>query len=331
MSSILEALRKLEAEKAAKQAEEGGERAFEPKNAGMELLADAPEHPSGSAIQVRPATLVAGALGLVAVLALISGVVAMLVVRSYTQSTPPSTPGPAASIAPAPPLVATPAPAAIAPEPATLAAKPEPPAMPAETTKEEPQPAPTAEKPEARPEVAAAPAPKPEAPAEETPAEPEPKPRRALPEETEPKLAAKADDSSNGNAPMALSVPGQQPARDRGSRFSAPQPSTPSMAAPMAAPNSEPQPAAAPDVTVNLDALPVLRGGELARFGLETMHINVLREAGPNRPYAVAIINLNNVYVGDTIPGTSVKLVGIRRNGIGIQIPSTGETFFVEQ
>lgn len=86
----------------------------------------------------------------------------------------------------------------------------------------------------------------------------------------------------------------------------------------------------------NLDGLPTMRGGELDRYGLGNLHINVLREATSDRPYAVAMINLENVYVGDKVPGSQATLIGVRsdgpggrEDGIAVQIDGTGEQFFI--
>ncbi len=82
---------------------------------------------------------------------------------------------------------------------------------------------------------------------------------------------------------------------------------------------------------VPLKSLPVLRDRDRKRLGLDSMRINVLRAAGPRRPNAVAIINLSKVYIGELIPDTRAKLIGIRMDGIGIAIQGSNERFFVEQ
>lgn len=65
------------------------------------------------------------------------------------------------------------------------------------------------------------------------------------------------------------------------------------------------------------------------RLGLENMRINVIREADENRPHGVAIINLHKVFVGERIPGTNAKLIGVVHSGIAIEMVETRQRFFV--
>jgi hypothetical protein len=73
-----------------------------------------------------------------------------------------------------------------------------------------------------------------------------------------------------------------------------------------------------------------LSGSDQARYGLQDLRLNVLREPTPSRPQALAIINLNKVYVGENIPGTDARLIGVARHGIAIEIRSNGTRFYVE-
>lgn len=81
--------------------------------------------------------------------------------------------------------------------------------------------------------------------------------------------------------------------------------------------------------TVDMTRLPVLRTSDRARLGLEDMKLNVLREAGPKNPHGLAIINLVKVYVGEMIPGTSVRLLDVKTHGIAIEVVGTGERYYV--
>ncbi len=80
---------------------------------------------------------------------------------------------------------------------------------------------------------------------------------------------------------------------------------------------------------VDMTRLPVLRTSDRSRLGLEDMKLNVLREAGPNNPHGLAIINLTKVYVGEMIPGTSVRLLDVKTHGIAIEVVGTGERYYV--
>ncbi len=81
--------------------------------------------------------------------------------------------------------------------------------------------------------------------------------------------------------------------------------------------------------TVDMTRLPVLRTSDRARLGLEDMKLNVLREAGPKNPHGLAIINLVKVYVGEMIPGSSVRLLDVETHGIAIEVVGTGERYYV--
>ncbi len=81
--------------------------------------------------------------------------------------------------------------------------------------------------------------------------------------------------------------------------------------------------------TVDMTRLPVLRTSDRARLGLDDMKLNVLREAGPKNPHGLAIINLTKVYVGEMIPGTSVRLLDVKTHGIAIEVVGTGERYYV--
>ncbi|NIA16351.1 MAG: hypothetical protein GWP08_20010 [Nitrospiraceae bacterium] len=73
--------------------------------------------------------------------------------------------------------------------------------------------------------------------------------------------------------------------------------------------------------------LPMLRRSEQVRYGLEDLQINMPRPATKRRPLASAIINLQPVFVGETIPGTRAVLVGVDMRGIAIEVE--GRHFYV--
>ncbi len=78
-----------------------------------------------------------------------------------------------------------------------------------------------------------------------------------------------------------------------------------------------------------MNALPRLSAGDRAKHGIGEMRLNVLREASPTQPEALAIINLKKVYVGEIIPGTRARLIGVQSRAIAIEIEDTGERFRV--
>jgi len=80
----------------------------------------------------------------------------------------------------------------------------------------------------------------------------------------------------------------------------------------------------------NLKDLPRMRAAERARMGLENIRINMLREASETRPYGLAVINLDKVYVGDLIPRTQVKLLEVEPRGIAIENLADGKRYYIE-
>lgn len=80
---------------------------------------------------------------------------------------------------------------------------------------------------------------------------------------------------------------------------------------------------------IDMTKLPVLKTSDRVRLGLDTMQLNVLREAGPKNPHGLAIINLTKVYVGEMIPGTSVRLLDVKTHGIAIEVVGSGERYYV--
>jgi len=75
---------------------------------------------------------------------------------------------------------------------------------------------------------------------------------------------------------------------------------------------------------VNIDALPRLSSQDRENLGLNNLQLNVLRPADKNQPDALAIINLKKVYVGEMIPGTSARLIGVEAGAIGVEIDKGG-------
>ena len=117
-----------------------------------------------------------------------------------------------------------------------------------------------------------------------------------------------------------------------------PAPATPTPAAvPVPTPVSEPVQAAAEEVPRSsgplprdIATLPPLRASDEVRYGLENMNINGIREPNASRPYGVAYINMDRVYINEVIPGTRARLIGLDLRGIAIEIVGTGERFFIQ-
>ena len=82
---------------------------------------------------------------------------------------------------------------------------------------------------------------------------------------------------------------------------------------------------------VDVATLPMMGQGEFGKYGLDGLALNMLRVPSADRPTGMAIINLNKVYPGELIPGSRARLIGVAPNGIGVEIESSGEQYFIEQ
>jgi hypothetical protein len=295
MSSILDALKKLEEEKAARKAVDAG--SSDPETP-MEKFNETPR-PRRRQEEVRlsnKTVLLLGG-GLAVALVAVSVTVSLALMRS-------TAPAQVAVAQPVAPVVVAP----VAPAPVVA-----PEATPAT--------------PEASAPLTTAPArvePLPQVAKAETPA-PKPKvvePKAApAPKVVEPKVAEPEQH------PLPQSFPAIAPEPEP-----APEP------APAPEPTPEPEPAPADPETMDtkdvapvgdVKELPVLRTSDRISFGLENMRVNFLREATPNRPAAMAVINLNKIHIGEVIPGTKARLVAVEREGIGIEITESGKRFYV--
>ncbi len=339
MSSILDALKKLEAEKAARQTvEQEEDLQFHPETAAGELTGAPEPHSPVTALHLSPMAMIIGGAIFAVLLIAISVTASIVVARisvSYTvvSGNNPAALTPVASATPAeaapPARESVPAAPPSSPEPTPAAATPDTPAPAA------PQPPPTDA------------APAPEAPA----------PTPTMPPAITPPIHETTEDGEGEKIPIAQSAePPSEPPNTESVDLAAPPvqtaPAIPSTAPasppayippviPSAVPPTPPPvtPKPAPDVKpavvrrtpgpVDLESLPILRSSERVRYGLENLRLNVLREAGPNRPSGLAIINLNKVYIGEMIPGTRARLIEVKSHGIGIEIADTGEQFYV--
>lgn len=314
MSSILDALKKLEAEKAARQAvEQEEDLQFHPETAAGELVAPPTQYPSATALHLSPMAMVIGGAMFAVLLIAISVTASIVVARNSVSHTVvsknSSTAAPPAAVPPAPPSEAalpTPEPVPAAPEPAPAAPPPDtPPPAAAQPPLASPAPA----------LASAAPPPASIAPP-------------VIPETPIPAKTARITVAQAAEPPA-------EPQNVNPVPPPAPPVQSPPAIVPAVPATTKPPPAVKPAIVrhppgpVDLESLPILRSSERVRYGLENLRLNVLREAGPNRPSGLAIINLNKVYIGEIIPGTRARLIEVKSHGIGIEIADTGERFYV--
>lgn len=282
MSSILEALKKLEAEKHAQAAPpiHEPELATAPDFSAASLLAGSAPAPRDR-VHLAPVTLVlAGGVFTMLVIG-VSVVLSILLLRSAQPSAATGSP----------PHIA---PAMMAAAPALAPPAPDPASAPAET--------PPAEEPPAE-----------ERPAEEPPAEeapPAPVKTAARTESRPPRPTPRREEPvSESPAVVAFTE------EVRYERF------VPEPAGGSARP-SRPAPE-------DIRSLPMLSRSEKAQYRLDTLEFNMLNEANAQRPMGSAVINLEKIFIGETLPGTNAKLIDVRNHGIAVEIQSTRQQYYI--
>lgn len=275
MSSILEALKKLEAEKNAQHvAIQEPEPVYTSDQMAQSLLGYA--EPTREARRLSPVLLVMGGGVFTMLLIGVSVALAVFVLRN-TQA-PEATAPPVAAAATPTPVSASPDAATPTPEPVLVAAA-TPVEVEPETPKESSRKVVT---PVVLPEAA-------------TP-RPAPKPARAV------------------EAPVDLApLPDLTEARY--------EPYVPKPAA-SAAPESAP----VPD---DIRTLPMMSRSERSQYRLEGLTINMLNEASATRPLGNALINLEKIFIGETLPGSNATLIDVKSHGIAIEIMSSGQRYYL--
>ena len=78
---------------------------------------------------------------------------------------------------------------------------------------------------------------------------------------------------------------------------------------------------------IDVDSLPFLSISAKEKYGLANVKVNMPRPATKSRPYASAVIDLRPVLVGERIPKTSARLIGVTNRGIAIEIIETGDKY----
>ncbi len=248
---------------------------------------------------------------------------------------PPPTPAPEPESVPVPPppLPAPEPEPEPTPPPPTPALEPEPePVPPPPPPAPEPEPEPTPPSPPPAPEPEPEPVPPPLPPAPEPEPEPVPPPAPAPAPEPAPvpEPAPLPSPPAQETAPVPAShipaAPTQQTDRNIqvAERTDIIPSQTPSFSTPVTMSPPQPRQESLP---VDIERLQRLSAQDRSRLRLDNLRLNVLREASRDHPEPMAIINLKKVYVGETIPGTRVRLIGVTANGIGIEVEDTRERY----
>lgn len=366
MSSILDALNKAEEDRTA--AEEAMVRGFKDLDIEGELTGRSPSNDGPRQdFALTPLKVLGLGIGLIAVIALVSGAAAMAVLYlgNDTGRLPVS-----ARPAGQEPHVAAAAPSEPLPETRTMV-RPALPAVSPESAEAEPPE--TAPAPDA-PDVTAEAAP----PANDEPVAEEPSDAASnsgdvaglsSKEEEVTQAAAPPWEPDNSNIPeRESSAPETAVSESAPSVFmppSDPEPAvpTPPVQVASAAPPELPQPApsetsrssapAYPEITpppegvppkpartavtaipkavspgeVDILSLPELTDSARRRLQLPEITVNVVGRPSKYRPQPSAMINFNRVVLNEFIPGTDAKLIGVSVHGIGIQVGQ--ERYFV--
>jgi hypothetical protein len=79
----------------------------------------------------------------------------------------------------------------------------------------------------------------------------------------------------------------------------------------------------------DIRSLPMLSRNEKSQYRLESVQLNMLNVAGPTRPLGNAFINLEKVFIGEFLPGTSARLIDVKGHGIAIEIQSTRQRYYI--
>lgn len=304
MSSILDALNKLEQEKAQVEVPEEIERDIDPRQAARELIGGAPGQ--GRTLRLTPAAMLAGATMFMVAMIAISVGITVVILGGRTSTAPVQS---AAAV----PAIVTEREvenAAVVEQPAPVTPEPEPVAVAAVVPVEQkPEPVevivPVVEKvevvqaPIAVVETAPAPieavaiAPMPVEPVEEM-RSPEPVPVR------EPEAVVSRP---------AIAEP------------------EPIVETPVVVARRDPVVEPKPVPITDMRKLPPLTIAVTQRYGADPILINMISPASANRPHAYAIINRIKVTVGDPIGNSRLRLVQVENHGIAVE--AGGERFYV--
>lgn len=335
MSSILDALNKLEQDRAHAQRSSEGV-GVDPVSAAQELIGPSVLR-DRITIRFSPLTLILGGLACVLVLVSFSVAAALLIVRSSESDAATVTDAAAQGTAvaardAAPGTTVPPHGGRVVDETGTMTSpSQEPPpekALSSVVVAKTEAPEPSAlEVPEDQPNAAAAltastEAPKP-APAPETTSPP---PQRISPEVThmaEAEVTTPIRDVAT--APGAVRRPGIVARQDR---TPVPRPSIPEIRSTIeretvvgrAGPESP---------ALSFKELPILTKTGQLRYADEPLMINMLKPASDTNPYGFTFINRIKVYEGQTIPGTELQLLGVELDGIAVIVKSSGQRYYI--
>lgn len=77
----------------------------------------------------------------------------------------------------------------------------------------------------------------------------------------------------------------------------------------------------------DIDKLPILSESVRVRLGLPALRINIVGIPNNRNPRASALINMQKVFQGETIPGTSARLMSVDLRGVVLDV--NGQRYFL--
>ncbi|NUM55500.1 MAG: hypothetical protein HUU46_17770 [Candidatus Hydrogenedentes bacterium] len=83
------------------------------------------------------------------------------------------------------------------------------------------------------------------------------------------------------------------------------------------------------DIETDVEKLPILSESVRVRLGLPALKINIVGIPNNRNPRASALINMQKVYVGENIPGTSARLMDVSLRGVALDI--NGQRYFLSR
>jgi hypothetical protein len=137
--------------------------------------------------------------------------------------------------------------------------------------------------------------------------------------------SAAATKQVTAKKPEAQSKPAPQPAP----AAAKPEPALPALAKPSNASTNDPPAPASTAAGIDIEKLPILSESVRVRLGLPPLKINIVGIPNSRNPRASALINMQKVYVGENIPGTSARLIDVNLRGVGVDV--NGQRYFLSR
>ena len=83
-------------------------------------------------------------------------------------------------------------------------------------------------------------------------------------------------------------------------------------------------------VEINVMTLPLFTEVMQHKYGLDELTINLVKPQSPRNQYGSAVINRKKVYEDAYIAGSQIRLIKVVNDGIAVEVSRTGEKYFIE-